>query len=111
LLLPGEEDFGLTPLEANASGRPVVAFGVGGPIDTVIDGKTGIIFEEPNAQSLAAAILRLERLTWDSASLRRHAERFSTPLFHARLKETVMAVLSKKGLKDVITEIESSNTR
>ena len=111
LLLPGEEDFGLTPLEANASGRPVVAFGVGGPIDSVIDGETGVIFEAPTAESLAAAILRLESLAWDPTLLRRHAESFGTEVFHARLKETVVTALSKRGLQNVIAEIESSSIR
>ena len=106
LLFPGEEDFGLTPLEANASGRPVVAFGVGGPLESVIDGKTGVIFNEPSAESLAAAMVRLESLKWDPVELRRHAADFSMDIFHARLKETVVSTLTKRGLTDVIAEIE-----
>lgn len=111
LLLPGEEDFGLTPLEANASGRPVVAFGVGGPVDTVIDEKTGVIFNEPNAESLAAGILRLETLRWDSHVLRQHAATFGVEIFHARLKEAVVSALRKRGLTDVIAEIERLDAR
>jgi glycosyltransferase involved in cell wall biosynthesis len=106
LILAGEEDFGLTPLEANASGRPVVAFGVGGPVDTVIDGITGVIFEEPTPGSLAEAILRLESLRWNPASLRQHAATFGIKVFQARLKETIVSALRKRGLTDVIAEIE-----
>ena len=59
LLFPGEEDFGIVPLEANASGRPVVAWQGGGALETVIDGETGVFFDEPTPESLAAAIERL----------------------------------------------------
>ena len=61
LLFPGEEDFGIAPLEANAAGRPVVAWHGGGATETVLDGETGVFFDEPTAESLAAAIERLER--------------------------------------------------
>jgi glycosyltransferase involved in cell wall biosynthesis len=87
----------------------VIAFGVGGTIDTVIDGKTGVIFDEPSGESLAAGILRLESLRWDSDALRRHAADFGVEIFHARLKETVVSVLRERGLTDVIAEIERPN--
>src|SRR6185437_5188409 len=56
LLFPGEEDFGMVPLEVNSAGRPVVAFQAGGAIETIIDGLNGLFFRHPTAQSLAAAM-------------------------------------------------------
>ncbi len=88
-LFPGEEDFGIAPLEANASGRPVVAFAGGGALDTVVDGATGILFREQTVESLADAIRRLEQTTWDPAALRRHAESFDTAVFRGRFQEFV----------------------
>jgi glycosyltransferase involved in cell wall biosynthesis len=77
VILPGEEDFGIVPLEAQACGRPVVALGKGGALETVIDGETGVLFEEPSAASLARALERVAALRVDGERLRRHAEGFS----------------------------------
>src|SRR6185503_10609464 len=74
VLLPGEEDFGIVPVEAQACGRPVVALGRGGALETVIDGETGVFFEEPTVESLAAALGRVGRLDFDSSRIRAHAE-------------------------------------
>jgi glycosyltransferase involved in cell wall biosynthesis len=60
LVFPGVEDFGIVPLEAMASGRPVIAYGVGGVLDSVIDGQTGIYFHEQSADSLNLAIEKYE---------------------------------------------------
>ncbi|MGC4042866.1 MAG: glycosyltransferase [Armatimonas sp.] len=85
-LFPGEEDFGIAPLEAMAAGRPVVAFGAGGALETVIDGKTGLFFSEPTADSLCDALKRVDNLTVDPAFLCAHAERFNPEAFARRLK-------------------------
>jgi glycosyltransferase involved in cell wall biosynthesis len=77
VLLPGEEDFGIVPVEAQACGRPVVAYGRGGACETVIDGETGVLFTEASAHSLADALDRVARTSFDPGRLRRHAERFS----------------------------------
>ncbi len=77
VLLPGEEDFGIVPVEAQACGRPVVALGRGGALETVIDGETGIFFEEPVADSLVEALERLRTMRFDGDRIRRHAEQFS----------------------------------
>ena len=66
-ILPGEEDFGIVPVEAQACGRPVVALGRGGALDTVIDGETGVLFGDTTVESLAAALTRAAATTWDSA--------------------------------------------
>jgi glycosyltransferase involved in cell wall biosynthesis len=93
-ILPGEEDFGIVPIEAQACGRPVVALGRGGALDTVIDGETGVLFEEPAVDSLAAALTRTAATQWDSAVIRRHAERFSRARFVREVQQVVDETLS-----------------
>ncbi len=85
LLSPGEEDFGMTPLELNAAGRPVIAFRAGGALETVIEGRTGIFFDDANATSLMNAITKFEACTWDANQLRAHAAEFDRAVFAARL--------------------------
>jgi glycosyltransferase involved in cell wall biosynthesis len=89
LVFPGEEDFGIAPLEANASGRPVVAYAGGGALDTVIDGHTGVLFERQEVDCLINAIRRTEATAWDSAELRRHARKFDRQVFRERLLKFV----------------------
>jgi len=91
LLHPQVEDFGLTPVEAQASGRPVIALGKGGALETVVDGKTGIFFREQSVESLAEAIGRFETMDGGLApeACRRNAERFSRDRFQAELRDAV----------------------
>ena len=89
VLFPGEEDFGLIPLEANASGRPCIAFRGGGALDTVVDGVTGVLFPEPSAQSLATAILRSEAIAWDVPTMLRHARRFDRSVFAEKMQRVL----------------------
>jgi glycosyltransferase involved in cell wall biosynthesis len=84
-LFPGEEDFGIAPLEAMASGRPVIAYRAGGATETVVEGKTGVFFEEQSVDALAEAIERLNRLSIDPPAIRWHAERYDVSAFQARL--------------------------
>jgi glycosyltransferase involved in cell wall biosynthesis len=81
LLQCGSEDFGIAPLEANAAGRPVVALGAGGAVETVVDGETGILFAEQTESSVLEALDRLEAASWDPKDLRSHAERFGEARF------------------------------
>jgi glycosyltransferase involved in cell wall biosynthesis len=82
-IFPGEEDFGLAPLEAMSSGRPVIAYAAGGALDTVVDGVTGAFFSEPTASSLVAAIHTFDAGDYDCTAVRRHAETFDRPVFAA----------------------------
>ena len=84
-VFPGEEDFGIAPLEANASGRPVIAYAGGGALDTVVDGQTGVLFERQQVDCLIGAIRRAEDTAWDSTELRRHARTFDRQVFRDQL--------------------------
>jgi glycosyltransferase involved in cell wall biosynthesis len=88
-ILPGEEDFGIVPVEAQACGRPVVALGRGGALDTVIDGETGVLFGDTTTESLAAALTRAAAIAWDGGRIRRHAERFSRTRFVNEIQHIV----------------------
>ena len=77
VLLPGEEDFGIVPVEAQACGTPVVALARGGALETVADGETGVLFDEPTVSAMADALQRVGALGVDAARLHQHAERFS----------------------------------
>jgi glycosyltransferase involved in cell wall biosynthesis len=87
-ILPGEEDFGIVPLEAQACGRPVVALGRGGALETVIDGETGVLVE-PGEDALAEGLQRAARTTWDKTRIRQHAERFSRDRFVREIEDAI----------------------
>jgi glycosyltransferase involved in cell wall biosynthesis len=89
LLFPGEEDFGIVPVEAQAAGVPVIAFDVGGATESVQDGVTGVLFAEQEAASVANAIERFERLTFDEDRLRANAKRFGRERFHREMAEAI----------------------
>src|SRR5690606_25528690 len=91
-IFPGVEDFGIVPVEAQACGKPVVAFRDGGALETIVEGETGVFFDQPEAASLAAAVLELEARTWDPHEIRRNAERFSTACFLERTRELMEQV-------------------
>ena len=97
LVFPGEEDFGLVPVEAQACGRPVVAFARGGALETVIEGQTGVIFRDQTAEALAAAVGACARREWDSRAIRANAERFSVQNFLAGLAGSIMKCLRQPG--------------
>jgi len=97
VIFPGEEDFGIVPLEANAAGRPVVAYRAGGALDTVVDGRTGVFFDATTPDSLAAAVERCDETPWDAAALRSHAARFGEEAFAARLEGVIGRALAGAG--------------
>ena len=86
LIFPGEEDFGITPLEAQACGKPVIAYGKGGALETVRDGETGLFFTEQDPGALAEAVRKAALMTFDAHLLRAHAMRFDRTLFKERLR-------------------------
>jgi glycosyltransferase involved in cell wall biosynthesis len=91
LLFPGEEDFGIVPVEAQAAGLPVIAYGVGGARETVRDGVTGVLFEPQTAEAVAAAIARFESLTLDPQAPRENARGFG----RARFRTEMAAVIAQ----------------
>ncbi|MDD2711084.1 MAG: glycosyltransferase [Verrucomicrobiae bacterium] len=91
LVFPGEEDFGIVPVEAQACGCPVVAYGVGGACETIEENKTGVFFRDPTVDSLLEALKRCDTISWDPRSLRSQAEKFS----RRRFRQAMEAYLSR----------------
>jgi glycosyltransferase involved in cell wall biosynthesis len=89
LLFPGEEDFGIVPVEAQAAGAPVIAYGVGGACETVLDGTTGVLFSEQTADGLARAIERFEALELDPRGARENARRFGRERFREEMARVI----------------------
>ena len=84
------EDYGLVPVEANASGTPVIAYGAGGVLDTQIPGKTGVFFKRQTPESLQAALLEAREINWDYANIRNHAvAHFSEEAFFNKVEQVI----------------------
>ena len=95
LVFPGEEDFGMVPVEVMAAGRPVIAYGKGGALDTVVNGKTGVLFPEQTIASLTEAIHSFEATNFDQNEIVAHAEKFGPDQFKNKIK----SILSKNGIE------------
>jgi glycosyltransferase involved in cell wall biosynthesis len=89
VLMPGVEDFGMVPVEAQACGRPVVALARGGAVESVTDGITGVLVQDPSVAAFAAALRDVSARTFDSAVIRRHAESFGKARFQEQFREVI----------------------
>jgi glycosyltransferase involved in cell wall biosynthesis len=89
LLFPGEEDFGIVPVEAQAAGVPVIAYGVGGAAESVLDGRTGVLFAEQTGDGLARAIERFEALALNDDDARENARRFGRERFRREIADVI----------------------
>lgn len=89
LIFPGEEDFGMVPVEVQACGRPVIAFASAGALETIKDPETGVFFKEPTPASIIEAVRRFESLQFDSEAIREHAEQFSAAIFKQKIREFI----------------------
>ena len=92
-MFPGEEDFGIAPIQAMAAGRPVIAYAAGGALETVIDGVTGTFFAEQTIDSIIQAVEGFDTTQVEPQQIRQHAQKFDTALFKAQILNLVEAKL------------------
>lgn len=95
-IFPTLEDFGITAVEAQASGKAVIAFGQGGALETVVDGKTGVFFYEQTPRSIIEAVNKFEKMSFNEADCRKQAEKFSKEIFKQKMLEFVENVVKKE---------------
>jgi glycosyltransferase involved in cell wall biosynthesis len=88
-VMPGIEDFGMVPVEAQACGRPVVALGEGGALDSIVDGETGILVRDASVDGFAQAFADAETRTFDGGAIRRHAEAFGKARFQREFRDVI----------------------
>ncbi|HZO90239.1 MAG TPA: glycosyltransferase [Chthonomonadaceae bacterium] len=110
-VMPGEEDFGIAPVEANACGRPVIAYAAGGALDTQVDGVTGVLFREQSVEALCEAICRAERLDFDPTAIRNYARRFDTEAFLGGMQRAIARAIPGAGQAVVAVRMEDALTR
>lgn len=106
-IFPGEEDFGITAVEAQAAGRPVIAYRAGGSLASVVDGVTGTFFREQTVESLMKVLATFDERKFNPQTIRNHALEFDTPRFHRRIQQFIEAKLSAGKNKE--TPIYSSD--
>ena len=107
LIFTADEDFGIVPLEAMAAGKPVIAFGKGGALETVVPGRTGLLFPEQTPESLAEAVLRFEQVEhrFDPADIAAHAATFSKAHFKRSFLQFVASVTDERAELDRYTQL------
>jgi glycosyltransferase involved in cell wall biosynthesis len=109
LIFPGLEDFGIAAVEAQACGRPVIAFAAGGALETVVPGETGCLFQEQNADALAEAVSQSKAVSWSVERIRANALNFSKDIFLEKMR-AVIAAAYQEG-PDRIAETGGSRTQ
>ena len=92
VLLPGEEDFGIAPVEAQACGTPVIALARGGALETVVDGVTGVLVDEATPEAFAAGIARVKQGSFDRSAIRAHALKFDRAVFTREIQSTIASL-------------------
>ncbi len=97
-IFPQEEDFGITPLEAQACGRPVIAYKAGGALETILEGKTGIFFEEQTPQALKEAIKKFDPNSFDPLVIRNHALKFDVKIFKEKFRNLIEDIRRDYGI-------------
>jgi len=93
VLLPGEEDFGIAPVEAQACGTPVIALGRGGALETVVDGVTGVLVDEPTPAAFAEGLARARQIAFDREAIRAHALMFDRTVFARSIQSTIESLV------------------
>jgi glycosyltransferase involved in cell wall biosynthesis len=96
--VPGEEDFGIAAVEAMAAGKPVVALNRGGTAETVVDGVSGVLFDDQGVGGLCAALERLDNLDLDPQAIRQNAERFDRGVFRAAFGDLLLRLGADRSL-------------
>jgi len=96
-VLPGEEDFGIAAVEAMAAGKPVLALRRGGALETVIDGGTGLLYDEPTAESFLDAVSRLPATRWDAGAIQARARNFDSARFTERLDGAIVQATQRES--------------
>ena len=91
-----EEDFGMVPVEAMAHGVPVIAYKSGGVSETIVDGKTGLLFDNHSVESLKKAIIKFEQMKFSPAECRKQAQKFSEELFREKFLYLVKRSFGKR---------------
>ena len=95
LIFPGEEDFGITPVETQAAGRPVIAFAGGGALDTVIPGETGEFFTEPTTGSLSRVLKEFDDSRYASSRMVQNAKRFDETVFENEMTRFIESAYAR----------------
>jgi glycosyltransferase involved in cell wall biosynthesis len=105
LVFPGVEDFGIVPVEAQAAGRPVIAYAAGGALETVVDGVTGLFFREQSPAALGATVEQFEQTAFDKQLIRKHACQFDAARFAEQMRAFVAALVLSQSEGKVSEEL------